>query len=79
MPRKPKKPKDERRKQLGTVTYTGTHKGTFTVTEKDLYKMINPPARLESRHSKKKKTTIYRLSDRRKKCGTAADRKTPLT
>ncbi len=26
-----------------------------------------------------KKTTIYRLGDRHKKCGTAADRKTPLT
>ena len=75
MPRKPLKANEPRKKQLGTVAHSGSHKGTFTVTGAELQKISGKMPFLDAWHDKKKKTKVYRLIDWRKKKGNSDDRK----
>lgn len=72
---KPKLGLIARKKQLGKVTYSGPHKGTFVVTKEELAKIGQKTGVLESWFDPRKKTTIYRLIDSRMKRGTITDRK----
>ena len=73
MPAKPK----VRKKQLGKVTYSGQHKGTFVVSEAQLQQIQAGKRKdiVESWFDNKKKTKMYRLIDFRHKLGKISGRK----